>query len=171
MRRGALLFSIAAALIVAPAYAASTSNTVNVPKAYSRQIASIKKTSKVPVILPTTLPFGGKVPKIYAVGGGSKTEWTLVLTGAPNCGGADACFLASFSGTKGGKLPARSNVKVAGAQSAFFKDVTCGASCSPASIWFVYHGVLYNYEHKDAPKNTKTVLTRMAAQAIAAGPR
>jgi|SRR5581483_565133 len=171
MRRGVLLFSIVAALVAVPAYAASTANSVNVPKAYAKQIATIKRTSKVPVILPTTLPFGGKVPKIYAVGGGTRNAWTLVLTGAPNCGGADACFLASFSAVKGGKLPGKGNVKVAGAQSAFFKDVTCGASCSPASIWFVYHGVLYNYEHKDAPKNTKTVMTRLAAQAIAAGPR
>ena len=44
-------------------------------------------------------------------------------------------------------------------------------SCSPASLWFVYRGVLYSWQHKDAPKNTKSVLARLAAQAIAAGPR
>ena len=172
MRRAALLFSVAAATLVAgSALAASSSNSVNVLKVFSKQIASIKKSSKAPVILPASLPFGGKVPKVYPAGAGTRNSWTLVLSGAPNCGGADACFLASFDAQRGGKLPGKSNLKLAGGQAAFFKDVTCGASCSPAEIWFVYRGVLYTYAHKDAPRNTKTVLARLAAQAIAAGPR
>lgn len=171
MRRAALLFSVAAAAVAVPAFAASTSNSVNVPKVFTKQIAAIKKSSKAPVILPTSLPFGGKVPKLYATGGGTKSAWGLVLAGAPDCGGADACFLASFTAVRGGKLPGKSNLKLAGGRPALFKDVTCGASCSPAEIWFVYRGALYNYAHKDAPKNTKAVLSRMAAQAIAAGPR
>lgn len=170
MRRVVCLCSVALAL-AAPAFGATSSNSANVLKVFRKQIASIKKSSKVPVILPASLPFGGKVPKLYPVGGGTKNSWTLVLTGAPNCGGADACFLASFGAVRGGKLPAKANLKLAGGQAAFFKDVTCGASCSPAEIWFVYHGVLYTYAHKDAPRNTKTVLARLAAQAIAAGPR
>jgi hypothetical protein len=169
MKRVVLLCSVALA-VAAPALAASSSNSVNLLKIFGRQIASIKKTSKVPVILPSSLPFGGKVPKVYATGGATRSSWTLVLAGAPNCGGADACFLASFDARRG-KLPAKANLKLPGGQAAFFKDVTCGASCSPATIWFVYHGVLYTYAHKDAPRNTKTVLSRLAAQAIAAGPR
>jgi len=172
MRRATLVFSIAAAtLVTGSAFAASSPNSVNVLKVFSKQIAAIKKTSKAPVILPASLPFGGKVPKVYATGGGTKSSWALVLAGAANCGGADACFLASFEAKRGGKLPGKANLKLAGGQAAFFKDVTCGASCSPATIWLVYRGVLYTYQHKDAPKNTKTVLSRLAVQAIAAGPR
>jgi hypothetical protein len=49
--------------------------------------------------------------------------------------------------------------------------VTCGASCSPATLWFTYRGVLYMWQHKDPPRNAKAVLARLAAQAISAGPR
>jgi hypothetical protein len=172
MRRATLLFSVALATVVAgTAVAASSSNSVNVLKVFRTQIASIKKTSTVPVILPASLPFAGKVPKTYAVGRGTKSSWVLVLARAPNCGGANACFLASFDALRGAKLPGKANLRLAGGQPAFFKDVTCGASCSPATLWFVYHGVLYTWQHKDPPKNARAVLAKLAAQAIKAGPR
>ena len=172
VRRRAAILSVALATVVAvPALAASSSNSVNVLNTFSKQIASIKKTSKVPVILPASLPFAGKVPKTYAVGRGTLNSWVLVLAGAPKCGGANACFLASFDALRGGKLPGKSNLKLAGGQPAFYEGITCGASCSPASLWFVYHGVLYSWQHKDPPKNTRSVLAKLAAQAIAAGPR
>jgi hypothetical protein len=154
-----------------PAVAATSSNSVDVLKVFKTQIAAIKKHSKVPVILPASLPFAGKVPKLYATGGGTTKAWSLELDGAPHCGGADACFLASFQAVRGGKLPGKSNLKLAGGQLAFYKGITCGASCSPASLWFVSRGVLFSWQHKDAPKNTRSVLARLAAQAIAAGPR
>jgi len=170
VRRGVLICAIA--LVVAlPAFGATSSNSVNVLTVFKREIAAIKAHSKVPVILPATLPFAGKVPKVYTAGGGTTKAWSLELDGAPRCGGADACFLASFEALRGGKLPGRPNLRLAGGQPAFYKGITCGASCSPASLWFVYKGVLYSWQHKDAPRNTKSVLARLAAQAIAAGPR
>lgn len=170
VRRGVLICVIALAAAM-PAFGATSSSSVDVVNVFKSQIAAIKKSSKVPVILPATLPFAGKVPKLYEAGGGTTKAWSLELAGAPHCGAADACFLASFEAVRGGKLPGRSNLKLAGGQAAFYKGVTCGASCSPASLWFVYRGVLYSWQHKDAPKNTKSVLARLAAQAIAAGPR
>ena len=166
-----LLCLVAVSVGAASAAAGTSANSVNVLKVFRTQIASIKRHSKVPVILPATLPFAGKVPKVYAAGGGTAKAWSLELDGAPHCGGADACFLASFEAVRGGKLPGKSNLKLAGGQLAFYKGVTCGASCSPASLWFLYRGVLYSWQHKDAPKNTRSVLARLAAQAIAAGPR
>jgi hypothetical protein len=170
VKRGVLICVLVLVAAV-PAVAATTSSSVNVLKVFRTQIAAIKKHSKVPVILPATLPFAGKVPKVYTAGGGTAKSWSLELDGAPRCGGADACFLASFEALRGGKLPGKPNLELAGGQAAFYKGVTCGASCSPASLWFVYKGVLYSWQHKDAPRNTKSVLARLATQAIAAGPR
>ena len=70
-----------------------------------------------------------------------------------------------------GRLPGRSNLKLAGGQAAYYKGITCGASCSPATLWFLNKGVLYTWQHKDPPTNAKSVLAGLAAQAIAAGPR
>ena len=78
-------------------------------------MASVKRKTSVLVLLPASLPFAGKVPKL--------------------------------------------------------KGVTCGASCSPATLWFTHRGVLYTWQHADPPKNAKAVLGRLAAQAIEAGPR
>lgn len=171
MRRQTLILSVALAAVLAVPALASTTGSADVLKAFAKQLPAVRKKTTVPILLPAKLPFAGKVPKLYATGAGSKNAWALVLTGAPNCGGANACFLASFDGRRGGKLPGKSNLRLAGGQLAYFKDVTCGASCSPATLWFLDKGVLYTWQHKDAPKNTKSVLARLAVQAINAGPR
>ena len=153
-----------------PAFGATTGGSANVIDAFGKQIAAVDKTT-VPVLLPSKLPFGGQVPKLYPSGSATRSSYSLVFAGAPKCGGANACFLASFEGKRGGKLPGKANLRLAGGQAAFYKRVTCGASCSPATLWFVTGGVLYTWQHNDPPKNAKSVLARLAVQAIAAGPR
>lgn len=169
-RRLLFLTAVLTTLLAVPALA-STAGNANVIDAFGKQIPAVDRKTTVPVLLPSTLPFAAKVPKLYPSGTATKNHWVLVLEGAPGCRGANACFLASFEGTRGGKLPGKSNLKLKGGQPAFYKGITCGASCSPASLWFVDKGVLYSWQHKDPPKNTKAVLARLAAQAIAAGPR
>lgn len=171
MRRCALVLAAAlAALLAVPALASST-GTANVIDALGRQIPAVEKKTTVPVLLPSKLPFAAKVPKLYPSGSGTRNAYTLELAGAPNCGSANACFLASFEGKRGGTLPGKSNLRLAGGQPAFYKGITCGGSCSPVTIWFLYRGVLYTFQHKDPPGNTKAVMARLAAQAITAGPR
>ena len=170
MSKLALIATLAAALLAVPALASTTQNA-DVLKALAKQLPSVKKKTTVAVILPASLPFAAKVPKLYATGAGSRNAWSFELDGAPFCGSANACSLASFEAKRGGKLPGKSNLKLAGGQPAFYKGITCGASCSPATLWFVYRGVLYAWQHKDPPADTRAVLARLAAQAIAAGPR
>jgi hypothetical protein len=171
VKRCALVVTILGAVLAAPAFAATAGGSANVIDAFGRQIAIVDKKTTVPVLLPSKLPFAAKVPKLYPTGSATKNSYSLVFSGSTNCGGANACFLASFEGKRGGKLPGKANLKLAGGQPAFYKGITCGASCSPATLWFVNKGVLYTWQHKDPPKNTKTVLAKLAAQAIAAGPR
>jgi hypothetical protein len=171
MKRHAIVLIIALAGLAAVPALASTTQNADVLKVFARQLPTVKRKTTVAVLLPASLPFAAKVPKLYPTGSASKNAWHLELAGAPNCGGADACFLASFDARRGGKLPAKSNLKLAGGQPALYKGITCGASCSPVTLWFVDNGVLYTWQHKDAPANTKAVLARLAAQAIAAGPR
>src|SRR2546430_959248 len=104
-----------AALLAVPALAAST-DSANVIDAFGKQIPAVDKKTTVPVLLPSTLPFAGKVPRLYPSGVATRNSWTLVFSGAPRCGGANACFLASFEGKRGGKIPGKSNLKLAGGQ-------------------------------------------------------
>jgi len=169
-RRILVIVTVLAAIFAVPALASTVGNA-NVIDAFGKQIPAVERKTTVAVLLPSTLPFAAKVPKLYPSGTASKNSWTLVFEGAPGCHGANACFLASFEGKRGGKLPRKSNLKLAGGQPAYYKGITCGASCSPATLWFLSKGVLYTWQHKDPPKNTKAVLARLAAQAISAGPR
>ena len=142
---------------------------VDLPATFKPQLARVKKTTHVPILLPPSLPLLGTY-KVYGSGFGTRDQFGLELSGAPNCHGANACFVAMFAGQRGGRLPFRRNATLANGDPAAFKPITCGGSCSPSSFWFIHNGYLYSWQAKDigAPKTT---LARMANQALAAGPR
>jgi hypothetical protein len=164
-----LALAIVAASTCAPAFAAPARD-VNLMRAFAAQLPKVKRATTVPILLPGSLPLGGSY-KVYATGGGSRAHWKLSLAGAPNCGGANACFVASFEGQRGGTLPGRANVRLTRGGSALYRPFSCGGSCSPTSFWFVHAGVLYSWQVKDLPARPKALLTRLANEAIAAGPR
>jgi len=147
----------------------SSQGNVDVLKTLAPQIARAKKVTRVPILLPPGLRLLGNY-KVYGSGFTTKSSFDFELAGAPNCHGANACFVAMFAGQRGGKLPYRQNTTLANGDPAAFKAISCGGSCSPNSFWFIHKGYLYSWQAKDvaAPKAT---LTRMANQALAAGPR
>jgi hypothetical protein len=171
MRR-ALVAALALAAVLTVSAVAASAGSVDLPKVFSKQIAAINAKTSVPVFLPGSLPFAGKVPKLYATGGATARAWDLELAGAPNCGGATACFFASFEAKKGGKLPRTANARLSGGDPAVFQASRCGASCSPATLWFTHLGVLYTWSDKVlVARSAKSVLVQLASSAIAAGPR
>jgi len=160
--------------LVATALAASSANALHPVQSFKTVLPKIKLQTKVAVLLPATLPTAGVSPRLYATGTGSAKGSDLELAGAPGCRGADACFIASFVATKGGKLPNQSNfvkLTLAGGDPARYHPITCGGSCAPATLWFTHQGVLYTWQLKDAPGNAKTTMSKAADSAIAAGPR
>ena len=166
-----LLAAAALALVVCATAAGGATSTVDVARTFAPQLAKVKRTTKVPVLLPPSLPLLGNYkvfPSLYAV---SRNAFQLELSGAPNCYGANACFIAMFRGERGGRLPGRANARLATGDPAFFHPVSCGGSCAPNSFWFTHKGYLYSWQAKDLRSPEKTALTRMANQAIAAGPR
>jgi len=153
----------------APALGGATRD-VDLLRVFHAQLPRVKRTTTVAVLLPRRLPLLGSY-KLYPSGSATRSSYDLELAGAPRCGGANACFVAAFQAQRGGKLPGRSNARLAGGDPALFHPVTCGASCSPSSLWFTHRGVLYSWQAKDLRTPAKTVLVRMANEAIAAGPR
>jgi hypothetical protein len=164
-----LAASLAAAVVCASAGAGS-SERVNL-LSFKALLAKIERSSPVPVILPASLPILDKL-RVYASGGGNATSWELDLAFAPNCENATACFLASFQGERAASLPGRANARLADGDPALFKQSSCGASCAPASLWFVHHGALYGWQDSEiGAKTAELFLLRLANAALAAGPR
>ena len=143
---------------------------MNLLQTFGGRLTQVKQVTTVPVLLPRTMPLGGTY-RLYASGSATRHSYALSLAAAPNCRGANACFVAEFDGERSGKLPGKPNVRLAAGDPALYHPFGCGASCSPASFWFTHAGVLYSTQVKDLPKGDRAILIRMANQAIAAGPR
>jgi hypothetical protein len=169
VKRLALVVVLAAAT-AATALATPAPRNVDLLKTFASRLPKLEAATTVPVLLPRTLPLGGRY-KLYASGSATRGSYVLSLEGAPDCRGANACFVATFEGRRGGKLPGRPNLRLASGDPAIFRLFSCGGSCSPSSFWFTHRGVLYTWQVKDLPKGERTILARMADQAIAAGPR
>ena len=166
-----LLAAAGVALVLAStAIAGAGTRNVDLLRSFRVQLPKVKHATTVPVLLPHYLPLGGTY-KVYATQAAARGSFELSLAGAPNCMGANACFVATFEGRRGGKLPGRANLHLAGGDPAIYHAFTCGGSCSPTSFWFTHGGVLYSWQVKDLPKGERAILTRMANEAIAAGPR
>jgi hypothetical protein len=164
-----LLAAIGLALLLSATALADSKHTVNLPATFKPQLARIKKTTRVPILLPPSIPLLGNY-KVYGGGFATRNQYNLELSGAPNCHGANACFIAMFAAQRGGTLPYRQNTTLANGDPAAFKPISCGGSCSPNSFWFIHKGHLYSWQAKDIA-TPKATLTRMANQALAAGPR
>jgi hypothetical protein len=157
--------SAGAALAAGPA-----PRNVDLLRTLGPRLAKVKAATNVPILLPRTLPLGGRY-KLYSRGSGGRASYVFSLEGAPNCLGANACFVATFAGKRGGKLPGRPNARLSSGDHAFFRMFSCGGSCSPNSFWFTHRGVLYSWQVKDLLKGERAIMIRMANEAIAAGPR
>jgi hypothetical protein len=167
----ALVVVAALAAPAAGALSTTRAGTIDLLEAFGYELPKVKRTTRVPVLLPRALRLAGPAPKVYASSGADRRGWVLTLAGVPRCGGASACFIASFEGQRGKPLPERANVRLAAGARGFYLPIGCGASCSPASLWFVHDGALYSWQVKDPLRNARAALVRMANEAIRAGPR
>jgi hypothetical protein len=165
-----LAVAAALSLVLACTALGAATRNVDLLHAFSVPLPKVKRTTTVPVLLPPNLPLLGNY-KVYGTGWATRNAFDLELAGAPDCAGANACFIAMFKGERGGKLPGLPNARLASGDPALFHPVTCGGSCAPNSFWFTHKGVLYSWQAKDLRSPEKATLARMANQAIAAGPR
>jgi hypothetical protein len=166
----ALLATIAGALVAAPPAGAVP---VDVPGALGPTLARVDARTPLAILLPDTLDldFDGQV---YASGTGGRRAWSFALAGAPNCGGATACFLASFTAERGADPAYRTRVRLRGGIPAWFKPLSCGASCSPPVLQYRRRGVLYEIAANVPDRTNAAARQRLVAAANAAlriGPR
>ena len=134
-----------------------------------RPLTQIKKATSIDVLLPSQ--FTSDRPKLYSEGRGRRRSYRFDIGAVRHCGGANACFIASFRAKRGGK-PSNPRKVTLRDRHGYFQPLRCGASCAPPSIQWVKKGVLYTIEGKFGTKKTeRRVLTRLANSAIARGAR
>jgi hypothetical protein len=156
------ILALSAALAAAP--------TVDLPELFADELPRIKARTSVPVLLPQTMP--DEFDAYFPTGFGRERSWGLQLGAAKGCGGATACFIASFEGRKGGTPFGHRRVRLARGRAGRFKPLTCGASCSPPSVQWKERGATYSIVAKVGTQATeRRVLVRMANSAIRNGPR
>ena len=162
-----------ATLLVASAVilpAAKATPNASLPALFAHQISAIKRSGHAtPVLLPRSMPLDAKHQ--FASGGAEQHGYDLEIGAVRHCGGANACFVAGFTAARGAKVFGR-RVTVKGASGAGILPLSCGASCSPPQVDFVWHGVLYTIQANLQTKQTdRAALIAAAQSAISAGPR
>ena len=154
-----------------PALAAS-SRKVDVPHKFRKLIPKVKEKSGLSVLLPQKMWAAGLKPShVFPSGGATEHGYNLELDFAKGCAGANACFLASFTGERDGKFSFKRKVKLTHGIVGRWQPIQCGASCAPAFIQWKEFGVLYEIENKAVGKNEKRWMQKIANSAIRNGPR
>lgn len=157
-----------------PAAANAGPSSASVAKQLRPVLAQLRM-GGVPVLLPGELPASILEDPLYVEGGPSEAGYEVSLALAPDCGGANACTVGSFSAERGGKLVAElESVELANGVRGAYKGLTCGASCSPAMIEWVAEGVLYTIQLKlnaGGAAGDRRELIKLANASITAGPR
>ena len=169
MRR-LILALTALGVLAAPAVAAAPTQTVDVPTALADQIATAKDRSRVPVRLPATMTVEKR--DLFPSGTAHRNNWAMGLDAAADCGGANACFVAAFTGERGGTPFGGKRVRLRGGRRGFFTPLSCGASCAPPQIQWKMGSTLYTIQARVGTKSTdRSMLIRMANSAILHGRR
>jgi hypothetical protein len=150
--------------------AALAAPTVDLPELFADELPRITARTSVPVLLPQAMP--DEFDDYFPSGFGRERRWGLQLGAAEGCGGATACFIATFSGRKGGTPSGPRRVRLARGRTGRFKPLSCGASCSPPSIEWKERGATFSIQAKVGTQETeRRILKRMANSAIRNGPR
>jgi hypothetical protein len=152
--------------VAVPAFGATTK--VDVPATFKKLLPKVKKKSGLAVRLPQTMYAH---VKLYPAATATKTRYDLELSAARGCHFATACFVASFSGVRGGTPAFKRTVSLTRGIIGYFHPFSCGASCGPSIIQWKENGVLYEIENKDAGKHEKRNMVKLANSAIQGGDR
>ncbi|WP_354699891.1 hypothetical protein DSM112329_00149 [Paraconexibacter sp. AEG42_29] len=169
----------AAAVAVAGSAAAVTPVTPDpVAPALTSTLKQLKAKTKLPVLLPSELPVfrEGKKPLYPTIGADAKS-YAVTLGLVPDCG-ANVCSVGYLYALRTKKFPSAAQgkykVKLRKGATGRYQPLSCGASCTPPTITFRSAGVNYSYSLKldiKRPDTDRSVLTKLANQALAAGPR
>jgi hypothetical protein len=164
---------VAAAMLAMPASAGETA-VVSPPKIFKSNLSSVKSDSSISAVyLPSHIRVFTRASRVRGSVDASDNQYNLILGIGSRCNGANVCLLANFAAIRD-ERPASGGrrVRLSRGTTGYWRDISCGASCSPAEIQFVKRGVLYSIATKGVTqRNVKATLVKLANSAIEAGPR
>jgi hypothetical protein len=150
--------------------AAPAAPPVDVATTFAQFLPQVNARTRLTVLLPDTMPSDGT--RLFPSAVGSRRSYSFGLDAAPDCGGANACFVADFSARRRGRPFGKRTVHLARGRTGRFQPLSCGGSCAPPSISWRERGATYTFQARVGTKKTeKRILVRMANQAIRFGPR
>jgi len=127
-------------------------------------VAEVNEQTPLPILAPSSITTD--LSPLYGSGSGDRRGYQIVLSTIEDCG-ANACSLAYFSGTKGGRPYGPRPATLANGRKGRYNPLSCGGSCSPPSITWKERGVVYEIQ----ADTTRSRLVKMANDAIRRGPR
>lgn len=144
------------------------------PDVFRSVLTEVKAKTRVPVLLPTELPFYDI--KHASTDKATVGEYAISLYLDAGTVGFVASFSAvNNSGYSPQELPNVREVKLATGITGFFRPVKCGVSCAPMNLWWKQGTVLYQIQLKLPPampeQSQQRMITAAADSAILAGPR
>lgn len=172
MRPARLALLLAAAVVVLGAAPAAAEDYA-AGKLLKREIAEVAERTDVAVRVPASidLDFDGRA---FGSGTATRRSYALGLDATEDCGGANACSLASFTGERGGAYAFTRKVTLARGITGRYKPLSCGASCAPAAVEWKQGGARYTIQAKVGVVGAaaqRAALVRAANSAITATPR
>ena len=169
---------IVAILILLPIAHASGQILESAPVAsvFRSVLPKVKSETKVPILLPSKLPSTVKEQEIKVVDGeGTENGYEVSLYYDEGCG--NACFAGFFSAKRGEKPEPEFSDKVVrllNGIKGYYIAKSCGVSCAPPQIEWLYEGALYTVQFKVNGKNKKqdeAEIVALANSAIQSGAR
>jgi hypothetical protein len=139
-------------------------------------LQSIRNLSNATILLPSDLPSSVNVNDIHAVEGvGNPDGWEISLLYREGCG--QACFAGCFAAKRTEKVSRDDIDKVvplANGLKGYYTARSCGGSCTPPQVSWVYAETLYtiqfNVNNTTESQNEAEVI-KLANSAINGGPR
>jgi|HubBroStandDraft_6_1064221.scaffolds.fasta_scaffold824184_2 hypothetical protein len=152
-----------------PAGAATPPSALDLVSGYRDAVAKLQNSTKVPLRLPTWVPYDDDKdnPVFASVASATASGYQVELAWVPDCGGGGACHLGYISGSsspleenKGPKIP----VTLSGGIQGYFIDAGCGANCDDSAVYWTEGGNHYSISMKAEIKET---LVKMVNSALA----
>ena len=137
----------------------------------------IKRKTDIPVLLPSELPPIWKKYRLYSYSEAEANVWKITVGTEPNCG-VNVCLVGYLEAKRGEEPPKPDEVdkvvRLVKGIKGYYDGKSCGGSCTPPQISWVYEGLLYSIQFRVESKSEsgdEAWIIRMANSAIINGPR
>jgi hypothetical protein len=158
-----------ASLLLAGAVAATP--TVGLDKVLAKPTTKVRSQTKLAILLPKRLPVVKTNVKLYATGSGSYERYSFRVTTTRDCT-ANFCFAATFAAELGSRKLTGRKVSLTKGRKGIYTEMSCGASCAPATIAWKERHTTYSIEAMiPVDADQRAELAAMANSAIRRGAR